>query len=180
MRQRLSLNGSTLVVPATRMPESLIGMLYTASALLSVIGLFVVPRAIRKIGTRAVIALTKAQLNRLAAGKAPARKLWTAELGDAALFDAYSEQLGGEILELCVEVGGAITGEHGVGFEKINQMCSQFAKDELVQFHALKAAFDPKGLLNPGKAVPTLARCAEYGAMRVSHGELPFPELERF
>ncbi|RTL03084.1 MAG: FAD-binding oxidoreductase, partial [Lysobacterales bacterium] len=91
-----------------------------------------------------------------------------------------AEQLGGEILELCVEVGGAITGEHGVGFEKINQMCSQFAKDELVQFHALKAAFDPKGLLNPGKAVPTLARCAEYGAMRISHGELPFPELERF
>ena len=59
-------------------------------------------------------------------------------------------------------------------------MCSQFAKDELVQFHALKAAFDPKGLLNPGKAVPTLARCAEYGAIRISHGELPFPELERF
>ncbi len=49
-----------------------------------------------------------------------------------------------------------------------------------MQFHALKAAFDPKGLLNPGKAVPTLARCAEYGAMRISHGELPFPELERF
>ena len=91
-----------------------------------------------------------------------------------------AEQLGGEILELCVEVGGAITGEHGVGFEKINQMCAQFAGAEIAQFHALKAAFDPQGLLNPGKAVPTLARCAEYGAMRVSHGELPFPELERF
>ena len=59
-------------------------------------------------------------------------------------------------------------------------MCAQFTSAEIVQFHALKAAFDPQGLLNPGKAVPTLARCAEYGAMRVSRGELPFPELERF
>jgi glycolate oxidase len=91
-----------------------------------------------------------------------------------------TEEFGGRILELCVEVGGTITGEHGVGMEKINQMCVQFAAAELEQFHAVKAAFDPKGLLNPGKAVPTLARCAEFGAMHVHHGELPFPELERF
>jgi glycolate oxidase len=91
-----------------------------------------------------------------------------------------TEEFGGKILELCVEVGGTITGEHGVGMEKINQMCVQFNTLELTQFHAVKAAFDPKGLLNPGKAVPTLHRCAEFGAMHVHHGELPFPELERF
>lgn len=91
-----------------------------------------------------------------------------------------TEAFGGRILELCVEVGGTITGEHGVGIEKINQMCVQFPKPELEQFHAVKAAFDPYGLLNPGKAVPTLARCAEFGAMHVHRGELPFPELERF
>jgi glycolate oxidase len=91
-----------------------------------------------------------------------------------------TEEFGGKILELCVEVGGTITGEHGVGMEKINQMCVQFKPLELTQFHAIKAAFDPKGLLNPGKAVPTLHRCAEFGAMHIHHGELPFPELERF
>jgi len=91
-----------------------------------------------------------------------------------------TEEFGGKILELCVEVGGTITGEHGVGMEKINQMCVQFNALELTQFHAIKHAFDPKGLLNPGKAVPTLHRCAEFGAMHVHHGELPFPELERF
>ncbi len=91
-----------------------------------------------------------------------------------------AEQFGGEILELCVAVGGTITGEHGVGVEKINQMCVQFNNLELLQFHALKAAFDPSGLLNPGKAVPTLHRCAEFGAMHVHHGELPFPDLPRF
>jgi glycolate oxidase len=91
-----------------------------------------------------------------------------------------AEELGGKILELCVAVGGTITGEHGVGLEKINQMCVQFPPPELETFHAVKAAFDPDGLLNPGKAVPTLARCAEFGAMHVHHGELPFPELERF
>jgi glycolate oxidase len=77
-------------------------------------------------------------------------------------------------------VGGTITGEHGVGIEKINQMCSQFAAAELEQFHAVKAAFDPPGLLNPGKAVPTLHRCAEYGAMRVKGGAVPHPDLPRF
>lgn len=91
-----------------------------------------------------------------------------------------AEQLGGKILELCLSVGGTITGEHGVGMEKIDQMCSQFASDELSQFHALKRAFDPNRILNPGKAVPTLHRCAELGAMHVHHGQLPHPELERF
>jgi len=91
-----------------------------------------------------------------------------------------TEEFGGKILELCVEVGGTITGEHGVGMEKINQMCVQFNSLELQQFHAVKAAFDAQGLLNPGKAVPTLHRCAEFGAMHVHKGELPFPELERF
>jgi len=91
-----------------------------------------------------------------------------------------TEALGAEILQLCVRVGGTITGEHGVGLEKIDQMCVQFDKAELEQFHALKAVFDPEGLLNPGKAVPTLSRCAEFNAMHVHHGELPHPELPRF
>ncbi len=103
------------------------------------------------------------------------------------LFDASkpgelerTEKFGQRILQLCVEVGGTITGEHGVGMEKIDQMCIQFKSAELSQFHAVKAAFDPDGLLNPGKAVPTLHRCAEFGAMHVHHGELKHPELERF
>jgi len=91
-----------------------------------------------------------------------------------------TEELGGRILELCVAVGGTITGEHGVGMEKINQMCVQFNADELTQFHAIKKAFDPGNLLNPGKSIPTLHRCAEFGAMHVHHGKLPHPELERF
>jgi len=91
-----------------------------------------------------------------------------------------TEEFGGKILEFCVNVGGTITGEHGVGIEKIDQMCVQFNSLELNQFHAVKAAFDPDNLLNPGKAVPTLHRCAEFGAMHVHKGELPFPDLERF
>jgi glycolate oxidase len=91
-----------------------------------------------------------------------------------------AEEMGGKILELCVENGGTITGEHGVGIEKINQMCFQFNPQELQQFHAIKHAFDPAGLLNPGKAVPTLHRCAEFGGLHVHHGNLPFPDLERF
>ena len=91
-----------------------------------------------------------------------------------------TEEFGGKILELCVKVGGTITGEHGVGMEKINQMCTQFNSEELAQFHAIKDAFDDKTLLNPGKAVPTLHRCAEFGAMHIHKGQLPFPELERF
>ena len=91
-----------------------------------------------------------------------------------------TEELGGKILELCVAVGGTITGEHGVGMEKINQMCVQFNAEELTQLHAVKHAFDPQGLLNPGKAIPTLHRCAEFGAMHIHQGQLPHPELERF
>ena len=73
-----------------------------------------------------------------------------------------TEAFGGKILELCIEVGGSITGEHGVGIEKLKQMHLQFSDEELVQFHAVKHAFDPTGLLNPGKAVPTPKRCSEY------------------
>ncbi len=91
-----------------------------------------------------------------------------------------TEEFGGKILEACVELGGTITGEHGVGMEKINQMCVQFNEAELNQFHAIKKAFDPDGLLNPGKAIPTLQRCAEFGAMHVHGGQLPHPDLERF
>jgi glycolate oxidase len=91
-----------------------------------------------------------------------------------------TEQFAREVLEKCVEVGGTITGEHGVGVEKIDQMCTQFGRDELETFHAVKRAFDPAGLLNPGKAVPTLARCAEYRGMHVHGGQLPFPDLPRF
>ena len=103
------------------------------------------------------------------------------------LFDAATpgefertEAFAGRILELCVEVGGTITGEHGVGVEKINQMCVQFSPEELEVFHAVKSAFDPDGLLNPGKAVPTLQRCAELGRLHVHHNQLPHPELPRF
>ena len=103
------------------------------------------------------------------------------------LFDANdadqlrrTERFAAEVLEKCVEVGGTITGEHGVGVEKIDQMCAQFKPAELEAFHAVKRAFDPRGLLNPGKAVPTLRRCAEYGRMRVSGGRLKFPDLPRF
>jgi len=103
------------------------------------------------------------------------------------LFDANqpgelerAEALGARILELCVAVGGSITGEHGVGREKINQMCAQFSSEEITLFHAVKHAFDPAGLLNPGKNIPTLHRCAEFGSMHIHRGQLPFPELERF
>jgi len=91
-----------------------------------------------------------------------------------------AETFGSRILELSVSVGGTITGEHGVGMEKINEMCVQFNSAELTQFHAIKAAFDPQGLLNPGKAIPTLVRCAEFGSMHVHNGELPFPDIDRF
>jgi glycolate oxidase len=91
-----------------------------------------------------------------------------------------AEAFGARILELCVAVGGTITGEHGVGVEKLDQMCVQFTGIELAQFHAVKAAFDPAQKLNPGKAVPTLARCSELGGMHVHGGQLPFPELDRY
>jgi glycolate oxidase len=91
-----------------------------------------------------------------------------------------ADRFGAEILELCIEVGGTITGEHGVGVEKIGGMCVQFSPAERAAFAAVKAAFDPAGLLNPGKLIPTLARCAEYGKMHVRGGELPHAELPRF
>ena len=96
--------------------------------------------------------------------------------GDAAKTEAF----GAKILELCIEVGGTITGEHGVGVEKINEMCVQFAPPELERFHGIKEAFDAHRLLNPGKAVPTLHRCAEMGRMHVHRGELHHPDLPRF
>src|SRR5487761_2019822 len=91
-----------------------------------------------------------------------------------------AEEIGGKILELCVEVGGTITGEHGVGIEKINQMCAQLQEGELQLFRAVKLAFDPSGLLNPGKVIPTAHRCAEFGKQHVHHGQVAFPELPRF
>jgi glycolate oxidase len=91
-----------------------------------------------------------------------------------------SEALGGRMLELCLEVGGTITGEHGVGVEKLRQMCAQFRAPEIECFHAVKRAFDPAGILNPGKAVPTLKRCAEWGGMHVRAGALPRPDIPRF
>jgi glycolate oxidase len=103
------------------------------------------------------------------------------------LFDANdpdqlhrAELFGADILETSVAFGGTVTGEHGVGVEKLNSMCVQFTPEERAQMLALKAAFDPAGTLNPGKVIPTLARCAEYGKMHVKKGLLPFPELERF
>ncbi len=103
------------------------------------------------------------------------------------LFDANvpgewerADRFGADILELCVELGGTVTGEHGVGIEKINSMCVQFSPAERSAFFALKRAFDAPGLLNPGKGIPTLARCAEYGKMHVRAGQLPFPDIPRF
>jgi len=103
------------------------------------------------------------------------------------LFDANqegefhrAEAFGAEILEMCVEFGGSITGEHGVGLEKINQMCVQFSREEMDAFLGVKAAFDPPMLLNPTKAIPTLQRCAEYGRMHVKRGALKFADLPRF
>ncbi|MDT7837817.1 FAD-linked oxidase C-terminal domain-containing protein [Aquabacterium sp. OR-4] len=103
------------------------------------------------------------------------------------LFDANDpdqmhrcELFGADILETSVAMGGTVTGEHGVGVEKLSSMCVQFSAEEREQMLALKHAFDPQGTLNPGKVIPTLHRCAEYGRMHVKKGLLPFPELERF
>ncbi|MCZ2102792.1 MAG: FAD-binding protein [Burkholderiales bacterium] len=103
------------------------------------------------------------------------------------LFDANdpdelhrAELFGADILETSVAMGGTVTGEHGVGVEKLNSMCVQFSSEEHAQMLALKKAFDPSGLLNPGKVVPTLQRCAEYGKMLVRGGQLAHPELPRF
>jgi len=91
-----------------------------------------------------------------------------------------AEEFGNEILKLSVEMGGSVTGEHGVGIEKLDAMCYQFNLKELEVFHKIKEVFDPDSLLNPGKAVPELHRCAELGAMHVHKGVLRHPELERF
>ncbi|HUG24631.1 FAD-linked oxidase C-terminal domain-containing protein [Piscinibacter sp.] len=103
------------------------------------------------------------------------------------LFDANDadqlhrcEQFGAEILELSVALGGTVTGEHGVGVEKLSSMCVQFSPAEREQMLSLKRAFDPKELLNPGKVIPTLSRCAEYGKMHVRRGLLPFADISRF
>ena len=103
------------------------------------------------------------------------------------LFDANdpdqlhrAELFGADILETSVAMGGTVTGEHGVGVEKLNSMCVQFSPEEIAQMRALKNAFDPHELLNPGKLLPTLQRCAEYGKMHVKKGLLPFANLERF
>jgi glycolate oxidase len=90
------------------------------------------------------------------------------------------ELFGADILETSVRLGGTVTGEHGVGVEKLNSMCVQFSPGERTQFIAVKRAFDPLELLNPGKVIPTLQRCAEYGKMHVHRGMLPFPDLPRF
>ncbi len=103
------------------------------------------------------------------------------------LFDANDadqmhrcEQFGAEILETSVAMGGTVTGEHGVGIEKVNSMCVQFSADENEQMFGVKRAFDSKGLLNPGKVIPTLHRCAEYGKMLVRAGQIQHPDLPRF
>ena len=103
------------------------------------------------------------------------------------LFDANDpdelhrcELFGADLLETSVAMGGTVTGEHGVGVEKLNSMCTQFTTEENLQMFALKAAFDPAGLLNPGKVIPTLNRCAEYGKMLVRGGKISHPDLPRF
>ena len=103
------------------------------------------------------------------------------------LFDANqpgeldkAEQFGGDILKLCVEVGGVLTGEHGVGVEKRDLMGEMFTEDDLKQQQRVKCAFDPTHQLNPGKVYPTLHRCAELGRMHISRGQVPFPDIPRF
>ena len=103
------------------------------------------------------------------------------------LFDANDadqlhrcELFGADILETSVAMGGTVTGEHGVGVEKLNSMCVQFSSEENEQMFGVKRAFDGKGLLNPGKVIPTLNRCAEYGKMLVRGGKISHPDLPRF
>ncbi|HSV58544.1 MAG TPA: FAD-linked oxidase C-terminal domain-containing protein [Variovorax sp.] len=103
------------------------------------------------------------------------------------LFDANDpdelhrcELFGADILETSVAMGGTVSGEHGVGVEKLNSMCVQFSAQENEQMFGIKRAFDPQGTLNPGKVIPTLQRCAEYGKQLVRGGRLPHPDLPRF
>jgi glycolate oxidase len=103
------------------------------------------------------------------------------------LFDANepgelekAENFGADILRYCVEVGGVLTGEHGVGIEKRDLMGVMFTEDDMNHQQRLKCAFDPAHLLNPGKVYPTLHRCSELGRMFVHKGKLPFPDIPRF
>ena len=91
-----------------------------------------------------------------------------------------AEDFGSDILRLCVEVGGVLTGEHGVGVEKRDLMGTMFTEIDLAHQQRVKCAFDPQLLLNPGKVFPTLHRCAEMGRMHIHHGAVPFPDLPRF
>ncbi len=91
-----------------------------------------------------------------------------------------AEVFGADILRLCVEVGGVLTGEHGVGIEKRDLMPEVFSEQDLQQQQRVKCAFDPEGYLNPGKVFPTLHRCAELGKLHVHHGKLAFPDIPRF
>jgi glycolate oxidase len=103
------------------------------------------------------------------------------------LFDANDpdqlrrcELFGADILETSVAMGGTVTGEHGVGIEKLNSMCVQFSAEENALMFGVKRAFDPRELLNPGKVIPTLNRCAEYGKMLVRGGQIKHPDLPRY
>jgi len=103
------------------------------------------------------------------------------------LFDANqpgelqrAEEFGADILRACVEMGGVLTGEHGVGVEKRDLMGIQFTTDDLKQQQRLKCAFDDGHLLNPGKVFPQLHRCAELGRLHVHQGKMPFPDIPRF
>jgi glycolate oxidase len=91
-----------------------------------------------------------------------------------------AEEFGAAILRLCVEVGGVLTGEHGVGIEKRDLMPTMFTEEDLAQQQGVKCAFDSAGLLNPGKVFPTLSACIEQGHMQVKKGRMPFPNLPRF
>jgi glycolate oxidase len=91
-----------------------------------------------------------------------------------------AEAFGADILTMCVEVGGVLTGEHGVGIEKRDLMPVMFTEDDIKQQQRIKCAFDPDHLVNPGKVYPTLHRCAELGKLHVTGGRLPFPDIPRF
>ena len=91
-----------------------------------------------------------------------------------------AEAFGADILRACVELGGVLTGEHGVGVEKRDLMTDMFTEIDLNQQQRLKCAFDEKSLLNPGKVFPTLCRCAELGRVHVHGGKLAFPDIPRF
>ena len=139
---------------------------------------------------RSALAPALRQINQLA--EESGFRVWNAyHAGDgnihpSVLFDASQNQteqahaLGAQVLQVCLDFGGTITGEHGIGIEKIDYMCLQFSQAENQAFCDLKSAWDQLGLLNPGKAIPTPHHCAEGGALHVHDGQFPHPELERF